>query len=88
MLVQLKCYMCWLSCPPGEVEICSYSTQFSVLIAVADDTLLDMVLTMTEKVGLVHQMPYACTRKGFPSHMEKVTSLIMLIICIFNKSCK
>ncbi|KAL5017585.1 hypothetical protein ScPMuIL_007174 [Solemya velum] len=41
-------------------------------IKMAEDTLLDMVLTMTEKVGIVHQMPYACTRKGFPSHLEKV----------------
>ena len=34
--------------------------------------MLDMVLTMTENVGLVHQMPYASTRRGFSSHMEKV----------------
>lgn len=37
-----------------------------------EDTLLDMVLHMREDVGLVHQIPYSCTRKGFSSHMEKI----------------
>lgn len=41
-------------------------------IKVKEDTVLDMVLTMTENVGLVHQMPYASTRRGFSSHMEKI----------------
>ncbi|XP_069128265.1 ceramide glucosyltransferase-like [Argopecten irradians] len=41
-------------------------------IYMGEDALLDMVLTMTENTGLVHQMPYACTRKGFASHMEKI----------------
>lgn len=36
------------------------------------DTLLDMVLQMKEDVGLVHQMPFTCDRKGFPSTLEKV----------------
>ncbi|XP_064477066.1 ceramide glucosyltransferase-like isoform X2 [Ornithodoros turicata] len=37
-----------------------------------DDTLLDMVLSMTDDVALVHQMPFACDRKGFPAILEKV----------------
>ncbi|XP_046356915.1 ceramide glucosyltransferase-like [Haliotis cracherodii] len=41
-------------------------------LKMGEDTLLDMVLLMTEKTGLVHQMPYICDRKGFSSHIEKV----------------
>ncbi|KAL3867836.1 hypothetical protein ACJMK2_040682 [Sinanodonta woodiana] len=41
-------------------------------LKMAPDTLLDMALTLTDKVGLVHQMPYACSRKGIASHLEKV----------------
>ncbi|EEC00850.1 ceramide glucosyltransferase, putative [Ixodes scapularis] len=37
-----------------------------------EDTLLDMVLTMTDNVALVHQMPFVCDRKGFPAILEKV----------------
>ena len=44
----------------------------TLLIAVLRDTLMDMVLNMKEDIGIVHQMPYAMTRKGFGSHMEKV----------------
>ena len=59
-------------------------------LAVSEDTLLDMKLTLTDEVGLVHQMPYACTRKGFASHTEKVifvtqtenTKLILTYITI------
>ncbi len=36
------------------------------------DTLTDMVLAMTEKVGLVHQMPFVTDRKGFAASLEKV----------------
>ncbi|XP_071121172.1 ceramide glucosyltransferase-like [Mytilus galloprovincialis] len=41
-------------------------------IKMKEEALMDMVLHMKENVGLVHQMPYACTRKGFSSHMEKI----------------
>lgn len=38
-----------------------------------EDTLEDMVAAMTEKVGLVSQMPYVCDRSGgFPATLEKV----------------
>lgn len=36
------------------------------------DTLLDMVSLMNDKIGLVHQMPFVCDRKGFASNLEKV----------------
>ncbi|CAG0896925.1 unnamed protein product [Darwinula stevensoni] len=35
------------------------------------DTLMDMVQHMTGRVGLVHQLPYVCERKGFPAALEK-----------------
>lgn len=41
-------------------------------IKMKEDTLLDMAVFMTSKVGLVHQMPYVCTRKGIASSLEKV----------------
>lgn len=41
-------------------------------IRMKEDTLLDMVLTMADDVALVHQMPFACDRKGFPAILEKV----------------
>jgi ceramide glucosyltransferase len=36
------------------------------------DTLADMVSLMTDKVGLVHQMPFVCDRPGFAGSLEKV----------------
>nr|CAD7449547.1 unnamed protein product [Timema bartmani] len=39
---------------------------------VKEDTLLDMVLHMTEFIGLVHQMPFTCDRKGFAATLEKI----------------
>lgn len=45
---------------------------FSLLVK--EDTLLDMVQHMTEKVGLVHQMPFTCDRDGFAATFEKVYS--------------
>ena len=41
-------------------------------IRMNDDTLLDMVNYMTEKVGLVHQMPFTCDRSGFAAVYEKI----------------
>ncbi|WAR23883.1 CEGT-like protein [Mya arenaria] len=40
--------------------------------SVDEDTLVDMAVYMTPNVGLVHQMPYTCTRKGLASTYEKV----------------
>lgn len=37
-----------------------------------EDTLLDMINHMTEKTGLVHQMPFTCDRNGFAATLEKV----------------
>jgi hypothetical protein len=61
---------------------CSFD--YYLFILVKEDTVLDMVLTMTENVGLVHQMPYASTRRGFSSHMEKVN----IDTCRINPYCR
>ncbi|CAF0859678.1 unnamed protein product [Rotaria sordida] len=37
-----------------------------------EHTLYDMVMCMTDNVGLVHQMPFTCDRKGFAASVEKV----------------
>jgi ceramide glucosyltransferase len=41
-------------------------------IRMKEDTLLDMVQHMTERVALVHQMPFTCDREGFSATYEKV----------------
>lgn len=38
-----------------------------------EDTLTDMVAHMTPDVGIVHQMPFTCDRKGWPAILEKVS---------------
>ena len=37
-----------------------------------EDTLTDMVTFMSPDVGIVHQMPFTCDRKGWPAILEKV----------------
>ena len=37
-----------------------------------ENTLYDMVTCMADNVGLVHQMPFTCDRKGFAASVEKV----------------
>lgn len=41
-------------------------------LKMAKDTLYDMVSLMTERVGLVHQMPFVADRPGFAGTLEKV----------------
>lgn len=41
-------------------------------IRMKEDTLLDMVQHMKEKVALVHQMPFTCDREGFAATFEKI----------------
>ena len=42
------------------------------MFLVEKDMLTDMALLMTEKVGLVHQLPFVSDRKGFAATLEKV----------------
>lgn len=43
-----------------------------VCVAVKPDTLTDMTNQMTEKVGLVHGLPYVADRQGFAATLEQV----------------
>lgn len=48
---------------------CLSACRFS---AVKPDTLTDMTNQMTEKVGLVHGLPYVADRQGFAATLEQV----------------
>lgn len=47
------------------------------LFLVTPDTLTDMANQMTEKVGLVHGLPYVADRQGFAATLEQVSSLVL-----------
>lgn len=49
-------------------------------LAVKADTLSEMIEYMTDKVGLVHQMPFTCDREGFSATFEKVNNRISATI--------
>lgn len=58
-----------------------FSFYFSSLkYVVKEDTLLDMVVYMTSKVGLVHQMPFTCDREGFAATFEKVINQLGAVL--------
>lgn len=44
---------------------------------VTPDTLTDMANQMTEKVGLVHGLPYVADRQGFAATLEQVSTLFL-----------
>lgn len=50
-----------------------------------EDTLLDMVNHMTEKTGIVHQMPFTSDRNGFAATLEKVGDLKVAILKAFQQ---
>ena len=41
------------------------------------DTLTDLVNQMTEKVGLVHGLPYVADRQGFAATLEQVSTMLI-----------
>lgn len=53
---------------------CFFSECLSVcwFASVKPDTLTDMTNQMTEKVGLVHGLPYVADRQGFAATLEQV----------------
>ena len=53
-----------------------------IFFSVREDTLIDMVGSMKENVGLVHQMPFVCDRKGFAAVLEKVRLTQTFGLCI------
>jgi len=59
---------------------------------VSHDTLLDMVSLMTDRVGLVHQVPFTTDRPGFAGSLEKVYfgtshARLYLVINFFDVTC-
>ncbi|XP_040578704.1 ceramide glucosyltransferase [Lepeophtheirus salmonis] len=61
-------------------------------IKMKEDTLKDMVSFMTDRVGLVHQMPFSCDKSGFSSTLEKVFfgtshARIYLVANMFGINC-
>ncbi|XP_045482619.1 ceramide glucosyltransferase-B [Harmonia axyridis] len=61
-------------------------------IKMKEDTLLDMVYHMTNKTGIVHQMPFTCDRNGFAATLEKIyfgtaQSRIYLVADLFRINC-
>lgn len=56
----------------GILGLLLHVTKISESIAVREDTLCDMVSRMTEQIGVVSQIPFACDRSGIPATLEKV----------------
>ncbi|RXG53071.1 Ceramide glucosyltransferase [Armadillidium vulgare] len=50
-----------------------------------EDTLADMVSYMTSNIGIVHQMPYTCDRKGWPSILEKQHLAYWMVLISLNR---
>lgn len=49
-----------------------FIVKYNIFFVVKEDTLQDMVNHMSEKTGLVHQMPFTSDRNGFAATLEKV----------------
>lgn len=50
---------------------------FFICHLVTPDTLTDMANQMTEKVGLVHGLPYVADRQGFAATLEQVSAMLL-----------
>lgn len=59
-------------------ELCFY-----ICHLVTPDTLTDMANQMTEKVGLVHGLPYVADRQGFAATLEQVSAMLASGFCCF-----
>lgn len=51
---------------------------------VRTDTLMDMASQMTEKVGLVHGLPYVADRQGFAATLEQVSGCSESVLRYLN----
>lgn len=60
---------------------------FCLFYIVLPDTLTDMVNQMTEKVGLVHGLPYVADRQGFAATLEQVSMMLInnILVVGFQK---
>lgn len=74
------------------MELLNVNCHFLISCLVTPDTLTDMANQMTEKVGLVHGLPYVADRQGFAATLEQVSTVcVCMYIYVFNilltKSC-
>lgn len=60
-----------------KIILCLSLALFVFFIVVIPDTLTDMVNQMTEKVGLVHGLPYVADRQGFAATLEQVSMIVI-----------
>lgn len=49
-----------------------------------EDTLQDMMQCMSDRVALVHQMPFTCDREGFSAILEKVVYICVMDFSLFQ----
>lgn len=56
------------------LSVSANATFLCVCVSVKPDTLTDLTNQMTEKVGLVHGLPYVADRQGFAATLEQVGS--------------
>ena len=54
-------------------------------VMMKEDTLSDMVAHMTPDVGIVHQMPFCCDRKGWLAILEKVSVCVCVCVCVWGR---
>lgn len=64
------------------MELLNVNCHFLISCLVTPDTLTDMANQMTEKVGLVHGLPYVADRQGFAATLEQV-STVCVCVCIY-----
>lgn len=64
-----------LHCSSVLMTNCSIKFCFFICHSVTPDTLTDMANQMTEKVGLVHGLPYVADRQGFAATLEQVSAV-------------
>lgn len=67
-----------------KIILCLSLALFVFFIVVIPDTLTDMVNQMTEKVGLVHGLPYVADRQGFAATLEQVSMIVINSILLIR----
>lgn len=61
---------------------CLHTNKLFIIYLVTPDTLTDMANQMTEKVGLVHGLPYVADRQGFAATLEQVSAILLSFVVV------